>query len=63
MRNLISRHSDDPSGYPFGSSDWGLLRHSAIGYAQRVVVEIAVVLLTIVGFVILDLYVIGCEKV
>lgn len=30
---------------------------------KRVAVEIGVVLLTIVGFIILDLYVLGCEKV
>jgi hypothetical protein len=33
------------------------------GILKRVAIEIGVVLLTIVCFAILDLYVIGCEKV
>jgi hypothetical protein len=34
-----------------------------VGYAETVLVELGVVVLTIVCFVVLDLYVLGCEKV
>jgi len=34
-----------------------------VGYAESVLVELGVVVLTIVCFVVLDLYVLGCEKV
>lgn len=58
-----SRHSDDPSGYPFGSSKRRIVRFASLGYAGVMVLEIGVILLTIVCFVALDLYVTGCEKV
>ena len=48
---------------PFGSSEWRVPRARPVGYAKRVLLEIGVILLTIVGFVLLDLYVVGCEKV
>ncbi|HVA33923.1 MAG TPA: hypothetical protein VNG31_07220 [Candidatus Baltobacteraceae bacterium] len=32
-------------------------------YARYVLVELAVIVLSVVGFVLLDLYVLGCEKV
>jgi hypothetical protein len=47
--------SDHPSGGWHLRGGWAILKHVAV--------EIGVILLTIVGFVILDLYVIGCEKV
>lgn len=34
-----------------------------LGYARHMVLEIGIVVLTIVCFVLLDLYVVGCEKV
>lgn len=34
-----------------------------LGYAGAMLLEIGIVLLSIVCFVLLDLYVIGCEKV
>jgi hypothetical protein len=40
-----------------------MVRLSPLGYAERMLLEIAIVALSIVCFVALDLYVIGCEKV
>ena len=48
-------HSDHPIG------GWHARKRS--GMLKRVVLEIGVVALTIVCFVVLDLYVLGCEKV
>ncbi len=40
-----------------------MARVPGVGYAERVLLEIGVILLAIVCFVVLDLYVVGCEKV
>ncbi|MGB8910345.1 MAG: hypothetical protein WCC84_16485 [Candidatus Cybelea sp.] len=40
-----------------------MARVSSVGYAERVLLEIGIVALAIVCFVVLDLYVLGCEKV
>jgi len=47
--------SDHPNG--------GYPRRAACGTLIRVAVEIGVIALTIVCFVILDLYVAGCDRV
>lgn len=40
-----------------------MARFPSLGYAERMLLEIGVVALTIVCFVALDFYVTGCEKV
>jgi len=40
-----------------------MVRLSPLGYAGRMLLEVAMVALSIVCFALLDLYVIGCEKV
>jgi|GEM_PF-5874603 len=50
---------DSLSDHPIGG--WYVGLRSTI--LKCVAVEIGVILLTIVGFVLLDLYVVGCEKV
>jgi hypothetical protein len=40
-----------------------MVRWVRVGYAEAVLLEIGIVLLSIVCFVALDLYVLGCEKV
>ena len=40
-----------------------MARSPSVGYAEHVLLEIGIVALTIVCFVVLDLYVLGCEKV
>jgi hypothetical protein len=40
-----------------------MVRLSPLGYAERMLLEIAIVVLSIVCFVLLDLYVVGCERV
>lgn len=48
-------HSDHPID--------GWFRTHHVGYPEAVILEIGVVLLTLVCFVVLDFYVIGCDKV
>ena len=62
-QRAANRQMDDPRGYPFGSSDrqWRIPLH--FSYAGRMLLEIGVVVLSIVCFVLLDLYVAGCERV
>ncbi|MGC9991303.1 MAG: hypothetical protein ABSD52_02750 [Candidatus Cybelea sp.] len=40
-----------------------MVRLSPLGYAERMLLEVVIVALAIVCFALLDLYVIGCEKV
>ncbi|MGA8796653.1 MAG: hypothetical protein WB526_06250 [Candidatus Cybelea sp.] len=40
-----------------------MVRLSPLGYAERMLLEIGIVALSIVCFVVLDLYIIGCERV
>jgi len=38
-------------------------RHAGLGYPKLMLLEIGVIALSIVSFVLLDLYVAGCERV
>jgi hypothetical protein len=40
-----------------------VVRLSPLGYAGRMLLEIGIVALSTVCFIVLDLYVLGCEKV
>ncbi|HEV3090089.1 MAG TPA: hypothetical protein VGX91_01465 [Candidatus Cybelea sp.] len=51
------------SARPFGSSEWRMARAFSLGYSEAVLLEIGIVVLSVVCFVLLDLYVIGCERV
>ncbi|HVN69067.1 MAG TPA: hypothetical protein VMU38_05420 [Candidatus Binatia bacterium] len=60
---LIIERRASASYPPFGSSDRRMARRSGPRYPKVVLIEIAVVALTIVSFVLLELYVAGCERV
>jgi hypothetical protein len=40
-----------------------MARAFSLGYSEAVLLEIGIVVLSVVCFVLLDLYVIGCERV
>jgi hypothetical protein len=52
-----------PRAYPNGSSIRRLAADEPYGYRGDVMLELGLVLLSIACFVILDLYVAGCEKI
>jgi len=49
--------------HPFGLSDRRIPVRPRFLYAEGVVIEIGVVVLTIACFALLELYAVGCEKV
>lgn len=49
--------------HPIGSSDWRMAPFPSLGYSRNMWLEVGIVVLSALCFYLLDLYVLGCEKV